>query len=182
MRRIINSTNVSLDGLIEAMERWHYAYIDEELSALVAEQLADVDALLLGRRTYEGWAETWPAETGPIADKLNGMTKYVASTTLDKADWTNTSIIDSNLADQVRKIKQQPGQNILTYGIGPVVKELLKHDLLDEIHLSVHPILAGTGNLSEMLFTEGLASKFELLNTRALTSGVVVLSYRPVPH
>lgn len=179
MRRIVSMAYMSLDGLIELMEHWHFDYIDDEVTKLVSDQLATSDALLMGRRTYEGFAETWPSATGDIADKINSMKKYVASTTLETADWTNSVVIKGDLAEEVGRIKQEPGQDILMYGFGPVAQTLVRHGLLDELHLGVHPVLAGTGGLSEMLFREGNAARLELIGTRPLGSGVVILSYRP---
>jgi len=178
-RRIINSTSVSLDGVIELMEHWHFDYVDDEYGQVMAEQLAPADVLLLGRRTYDSWAVAWPSRTGEIADKFNTMQKYVASTTMSTAEWQNTTIIKDNLVDEVRKIKEQPGGDIITYGFGPIAGELLRHGLLDEIHLAVNPVFAGVGSLDELLFQEGARARLDLLGTRALSSGVVVLSYRP---
>lgn len=179
MRRIVNITHMSLDGLIELMEHWHFDYVDGELTRHFSDQLAASDALLMGRRTYEGFAESWPSRTGEIADKINGMKKYVASTTMETAEWTNSVVIRSELAEAVTTIKQEPGEDILMYGFGPVAQTLIEHGLLDELHLGVNPVLAGTGGLSEMLFREGNAARLELTGTHALGSGVVILSYRP---
>ena len=181
MRRIVSFTNMSLDGLIELMEEWHFDYIDDETTKIAEQQLSTCDALILGRRTYDAFAETWPARTGAIAEKLNSMKKYVASTTLDKADWNNSTLIRGNLVEEVAKIKQQPGQDILMYGFGPVAQTLLQHGLFDDLHVAVHPVLTGVGGLGEMLFRPGNAARLELTGTHALASGVVVLSYRATP-
>lgn len=181
MRRIMNITYMSLDGLTEQMEHWHYDLIDDELTKHGSDLLATCDALVLGRKTFEGFAETWPSETSDIADKLNSMKKYVASTTLQTADqWTNSTLIKGDLVEEIAKIKQEPGQNIMMYGFGPVARTLVQHGLLDELHLGVHPVLAGRGELSEMLFHQGTTAKLELIGTHALASGVIFLTYRPV--
>jgi dihydrofolate reductase len=181
MRRIINSTNVSLDGLIDKMELWHFDYVNDELSALVAEDLFACDALLMGRATYDIFASAWPARTGDaVADKFNAMAKYVASSTLKDPEWNNTTVIVGDLVEEVAKLKQQPGQDIIMYGFGPVARTLLDNGLLDEIRIWVHPVLAGTGELSDMLFSEGSVSKLTLVGNKPLGSGVVVLSYQPV--
>lgn len=178
MRRIINSTFVSLDGLTEHLERWHFDYIDDDANAFTAELLSRSDALLMGRLTYESFAGAWPSRSGEIADKINAMRKYVASTTLRTAEWTNSTIVEGDLVEAVAKIKQEPGKDILMYGVGQVAETLLKHGLLDELHLWVHPVLAGTGGLGDMLLREGNSARFELAGTRTFGSGVVVLSYR----
>jgi dihydrofolate reductase len=179
MRRIINSTYVSLDGLTEHLERWHFEYIDDDADAFTLELLSTSDALLMGRRTYESFAEAWPPRGGEVADKINAMTKYVASSTLEKADWHNSTVIEGDLAEAVAKLKQEPGRDILTYGVGSVAETLLEHGLLDELHLWVHPVLAGVGGVGDTLLHDGNSARFKLAGTRTFDSGVVVLSYQP---
>lgn len=182
MRRIVSITHMSLDGLIETITQWHFDYVDDELNALTAAQLATSDALILGRRTYEGFAEAWPTATGKVADKINNMRKYVVSGTLESAEWTNTTVIRGDVAAEVARIKAEPGDDILMYGFGPVAETLLRHGLLDEIQIGINPLLTGSGGLDEMLFRPGNAAKLELVGTRPLKSGIVILSYRPLPN
>ena len=178
MRRVVNSTNVSLDGLIGRMELWHFDYVDEEMSTIVAKDLAACDALLMGRATYDVFAQAWPARTGdPVADKFNAMKKYVASTTLTDPEWNNTTVIEGDLAEAVAKLKEQPGQDIMVYGIGPVTRTLLDNDLLDDLRLWVHPVLVGTGEPGDMLFGEVATTKLDLVDVKALSSGVALLTY-----
>jgi dihydrofolate reductase len=179
MRRIINSTYVSLDGLTEHLERWHFEYIDDDATAFTSELLSTSDALLMGRRTYESFAEAWPPRSGEVADKINAMTKYVASSTLQKADWRNSTVIEGDLVEAVTKLKREPGQDILTYGVGPVAETLMDHGLLDELHLWVHPVFAGVGGAGDTLLRDGNSARFKLAGTRTFDSGVVVLSYQP---
>ncbi len=181
MRRIVNSTNVSLDGVVEIMGSWpwHFEYVDDEFDALTRDHLAACDALLMGRRTYESFAEAWPSQNGDYADRINSMRKYVASTTLRKADWTNSTVIDGDLVKEITKIKEQPGQDVLMFGFGPVARTLLQYDLLDEIRLWVHPVLVGAGSPSDLLFREGDASRLKLVENKTLASSVVILSYQP---
>jgi dihydrofolate reductase len=179
MRRIINSTYVSLDGLIEHLERWHFEYRDDATNKFDWDQLAASDALLMGRRTYEGFAEAWPSQTGEFADKINSMQKYVASTTLAQADWTNAVVIKGDLVEAVSKLKQRPGQDILMYGFGPVAHTLLQHGLLDEVRLWLHPVFVGMGGPSDLLFRGGNTSRMKLVATKTLGSGIVILSYKP---
>ena len=126
MRRIINSTNVSLDGVVEIMGGWgwHFEYVADAFDELTRDHLAACDALLMGRRTYETFAEAWPSQTGDYADRINSMKKYVASTTLDKAAWTNSTVIHGDLVEEVTKLKELPGQDIMMFGFGPVARTL----------------------------------------------------------
>jgi dihydrofolate reductase len=178
MGKIVNSTFVSLDGVINHMERWHFDYIDAETDALALQQLRDSDALLMGRHTYDVYAGVWPDRDGEVADRINAMTKYVASTTLRSADWESTTILEGDLIEAVTKLKQDPGQDILMHGYGPVAKSLVRHGLLDELVLWVHPVLAGIGAVDDLVLSQDLTAKLRLLEARPLTSGVVVLSYQ----
>jgi dihydrofolate reductase len=181
MRRIINSTNVSLDGIGEIMGGWgwHFEYVDDAFDELTWDHLAACDALLMGRRTYESFAEAWPSQAGDYADKINSMKKYVASTTLEKADWTYSTVIDGDLVEEVTRIKELPGRDILMFGFGPVARTLLQHGLLDEIRLWVHPVLVGAGSPTDLVFREGTVSRMKLVDNKTLASGIVILSYQP---
>jgi dihydrofolate reductase len=179
MRRIINSTYVSLDGVIEHPEQWQFDYLDDATNKFESDQLFASDALLMGRRTYQSFAEAWPSQTGPFADKINTMPKYVASTTLQQADWPNTTIITGDLVQEATKLKQQPGNDILMYGFGPVAQTLLAHGLLGEVRLWVHPVFVGTGSPSGLLFREGNSARMTLVDGTPLGLGIVILSYRP---
>ena len=178
MGKIVNSTFVSLDGVINHMERWHFDFIDAETDAIALQQLRDADAMLMGRYTYASYASVWPGRDGDYADRINALPKYVASTTLKAPEWANTSVLDGDLVDAVSKLKQKPDQTILMHGYGPVAKTLARQGLLDELHLWVHPMLAGVGGPSDMLISEGLNKRLSLLDVKTLSSGVVILSYR----
>ena len=106
MGKIVNSTFVSLDGVINHMDRWHFDFIDAETDAFALQQLRESDALLMGRDTYDVYASTWPGRDSEHADRINAMTKYVASTTLKTADWANTTILEGDLIEEVTKLKQ----------------------------------------------------------------------------
>jgi dihydrofolate reductase len=177
MGKIINSTFVSIDGVINHMDAWHFAYIDDETDQITLEQIMASDALLMGRNTYDVYASAWPQREGAYPTKINSIRKYVASTTLDKADWNNTTVIKGDLVAEVSKLKEQPG-DILMHGFGPVARTLIDNGLLDVLHLWVHPHFAGAGTTGDMLFSEGNNARLELLDNRALKSGVVLLSYQ----
>lgn len=180
MGKVVNSTFVSVDGVINHMEVWHYDYIDDETEQIAIEQVQASEALLMGRNTYEGFAPAWSKRDGTLADRINSMPKYVASTTLDKADWNNTTVLKGDLVAEVGRLKQQGG-DILMYGFGPVAHTLMANGLLDVLHLWVHPHFAGVGGPGDLLLRPGSDTRLELLGTRTLKSGVVMLSYSTAP-
>ena len=177
MGKIVNSTFVSIDGVINHMEVWHFAYIDDESEQIALEQMQASEALLMGRHTYDVYASAWPERDGVVAERINSMPKYVASTTLDKADWNNTTVIKGDLVAEAAKLKQQGG-DILMHGFGPVANTLISNGLLDVVHLWVHPHFAGVGRPGDLLLNEGNNTRLELIGTRILKSGVVLLSYQ----
>jgi dihydrofolate reductase len=182
MRRLINSTFVSLDGVINHMDRWHFEFIDDETEAVALRQLEGCDALLMGRHTYDAYAGAWPGRDGALADRINEVTKYVASTTLREPEWANTTVLDGDLTAAVAWLKQEPGADILMHGYGPVAKTLLRDGLLDRLCLWVHPKLAGVGTFDDMIFSEGLNRRLQLDECDVLASGVVLLTYRTDEH
>jgi dihydrofolate reductase len=180
MRRIINSTYISIDGVIENPQDWPSGRHEDDGRGgqIQTELLLGCDALLLGRRTYDGFAPLWPTLSGdPYSDHINAMEKWVASTTLADPQWNNTEVIAANLAEEIARRKQGPGANIVQYGFGPVTRELIEHDLLDELRLWVHPFFVGHGGPQDLLFREGPATQLELSDTTALASGIVILTY-----
>jgi dihydrofolate reductase len=186
MSKIVVSTYMTLDGVIEAPHTWPFhSNRDETEAKFVKDTLFEAGALLMGRETYEGFAPVWSSRTaaddGPgsegFNDRINAMPKYVASTTLNEPLEWNSSLIKGDVAKEVAKLKQQPDQNILMYGSGPVANLLMQHGLVDELHLWMYPIVMDKG---KRLFTD--ASTFpvlKLLDTRVFTSGIVVLIYQP---
>lgn len=179
MGRVVVSTYVTLDGVMEAPEKWSLQYFDEEAAKYAHDQLFASDALLLGRKTYEGFAAAWPSmtdETG-FADRMNGLPKYVASTSLDKAEWNNTTVIEGDVAEEVSRLKQQTGGDILMYGSADLMRTLMRHDLVDEYRIWVQPIVVGGGK--RLFGEEGEAKELGLAGTTTFGSGTVVLSYEP---
>ena len=178
MRKIVNSTFVSLDGVINHMDRWHFDFIDDELEGLALEQMRASDALLLGRHTYDIYASAWPGRDGELADRINAIAKYVASTTMQTADWENTTIISGDLVDAVTRLKAEDGKNILMHGYGPVAKTLMRNGLLDELCLWVHPVLAGVGTTADMIWGEDVHARLTRSDVTPFASGIVVLTYQ----
>jgi dihydrofolate reductase len=181
MGKLINSTYITLDGVVEGPHLWPSLGRpgDERADRIQADLLLACDALLMGRRTYESFAPVWSTRAGdPFTDHINAMPKYVASTTLTDPQWANTEVIDGDLVAAVTRLKQAPGRDIVQYGYGPIARLLLAHGLLDELRLWVHPLILGRGQPGELLFGESPAVAFELAETTPLSNGIVILSYR----
>jgi dihydrofolate reductase len=177
MRKIAASLFISLDGVVEAPETWHFPYFNDEMGQIVGAQMAQRDTMLLGRRTYQEFAGYWPDQTGDIADEMNGTPKLVASTTLDTVEWANSSLIKGDVAEELAAIKQGPGKDISIVGSPTLVRSLLSSGVLDELNLLVHPIVVGRG---KRLFVDGTDSiRLRLAGSTTLGTGVLSLSYTP---
>jgi dihydrofolate reductase len=180
MRKITAGLFVSLDGVMESPEKWHFPYFNDEMAEAVGAAMAATDAMLLGRVTYQEFASYWPgvsSEDQPFADHMNNTPKYVVSTTLSKAEWQNSTLINGNIADEIAKLKQQSGKNIGITGSATLIQSLLQEDLLDELGLMIHPVVVGTGR---RLFKEGGDQKgLKLVDSKTFSTGVVYLTYQP---
>ena len=187
MRKVVVSEYVTLDGVMEdpgGAEKtkhggWSFQFWSEEAAKFKFDELFASDALLLGRVTYQGFAAAWPTVTDEagFADRMNGLPKYVVSTTLEEVTWNNSRLIKGNVAEEVTRLKQQSGQDILVGGSGELVQTLMQHDLVDEYRLMVHPVVVGGG---KRLFRDGSDMRvLRLVETKAFSSGVVILSYEP---
>lgn len=186
MGKVVVSEFVSLDGVMEdpggAEEFEHGGWVFQfdrgaEGDKFKLDEVMEADALLLGRVTYEGFAEAWPSRTDEagFADKMNNMPKFVVSTTLDQAEWNNSTLIKDNVADEVSRLKEHPGGNLLIAGSRQLVHTLMQHDLVDEYRLMVFPIVLGSG---KRLFPEGTdTTRLRLLDSKSVGSGVLVLTY-----
>lgn len=181
MRKIINSTYVTLDGVIDN-PMWTMPYFDAEAAAFAGSQTDAADALLMGRATYEGFAASWPTrdESDPTtgAAYFNNVKKYVASTTLTDPEWNNTEVLQGDTVEAVRALKEQDGGDILQYGYGSLTTTLIKAGLLDEVRFWIHPVLVGGPSLTAPL--ADVKATFELVDTRVHKNGVIIASYRPV--
>ena len=181
MRKIINSTYISLDGVVELPHKWPTIErpSDDRGDKIQTDLLMACDAVLMGRRTYEVFAPVWPTRSGdPLSDRMNTMPKYVVSTTLTDPDWANTTVISGDVAARIRQLKEEPGQDIVQYGFGAVSTLLMEHGLLDELRLWIHPLFVGKGNSDDVLFPKGPPTQFVLTDSTILKSGMVILSYR----
>jgi dihydrofolate reductase len=186
MARIVVTEFVSLDGVMEdpgGAEDFRYGGWtfeiergDEGNKFKLDETMAS-DALLLGRRTYEGFADAWPSREGEFADKFNEMPKYVVSSTLKDPDWTNTTVLDGDLVDEVSKLREGPDGEIVVHGSAQLVHALVEHDLVDEVRLMVFPVVLGSG---KRLFGETSDKKrLRLVSSQTVGDGVAVLVYEP---
>ncbi|TQM45493.1 dihydrofolate reductase family protein [Pseudonocardia cypriaca] len=190
MRTLMVAAFISLDGVVQApggpdedrdggFEHggWAVPHIDDEVLARAIGSTARADALLLGRRTYEEFAATWPLASAddPIGSKWNAVPKYVASRTLTSVSWQNSTLLDGEAADAVAELKKSDGGEIQVHGSGQLVQTLLTHDLVDELHLVVIPVLIGSG---KRLFGSGtVPARFDLVASATTRSGVVVGRY-----
>jgi dihydrofolate reductase len=178
MRKLVESTFMSLDGVISNPQEWSPPYWDDEHTAYASGLLYSSDAMLLGRKTYEGFAQAWPERAGSndFADRFNGLPKYVASRTLPpgEAEW-NATVLDGDVAAAVRSLKEQPGENIVKYGTGEFSKTLLENKLVDEYHFWVFPEVVGSGDR----LLDGFRATLKLVDTTRFKSGIVVLELAP---
>ncbi len=180
MRKIVATEFVTLDGVMEEPGEWSVQFRNEEAAKFKLDELFASDALLLGRLTYQGFAAAWPSMTDEegFADRMNSLPKFVVSTTLKEVAWNNSTLISENIPEEVAKLKQQPGQDILIYGSADLVHTLMQHGLIDEYRLMVHPIVLGRG---KRLFRDGSdTTALRLMDTRTTSTGLVILTYEPV--
>jgi len=179
MSKVVLSEFISLDGVIEEPHEWHFPFTDAGTGQYKFDELFAAGSLLLGRVTYEGFAAAWPSMTDEqgFADRMNSLPKYVVSSTLESADWNNSTVIRENVVEEITRLKQQQGLDILIYGSAELANSLVPHGLIDEYRLMVHPIVVGRG---KRLFSEGLdTTTLKLVETQTFSKGVVVLTYAP---
>lgn len=179
MRKIVAGLFMSLDGVVEAPERWGYQYFSDEMTEAINAGIAQADAVLMGRRTYLEFAEIWPDQGSevPMADFLNNSHKYVVSTQLDKLDWGPASLITGNLADELMDLKREPGKNIQIPGSPRLVRSLLLNGLLDELILNICPIVVGPGLRLFQDVTD--QTPLKVAQSSSLSTGVIAVTYQP---
>jgi dihydrofolate reductase len=176
---IYASMFLTLDGVMEAPHVWHPAYVSEESMTMLAEQMAGATAMLLGRRTYEDFAGYWPRQPSevPLADATNNIRKYVLSNTLSEAAWDKTTVLDGDLVTATRALKERE-HSVLVPGGARLVQALLREHLLDELRITLDPIVVGSGRT---LFADrSSTTRLQLGDSRRLPHGVIYLAYRPV--
>ncbi len=178
MRKLIEATFVSLDGVVGSPEKWALPFFDDENKSYALSRLSEFDAFLLGRVTYEKFAASWSRIKGDAYfDRINSLPKFVPSTTLRETT-RNATLIKGDVVEEVSRLKNQSGKNIMKYGAGQLDRTLVQHNLIDEFHFSIFPIAVGSGQrLFEGIDTTHL--KLKLTGTTRFGNGVVVLSYQP---
>lgn len=189
MRKLVVGTFLSVDGVMQGpgapdedteggfeLGGWQVPLFDDEVGAAIDGWMAEMDALLLGRKTYEIFAGFWPNADDPIAERLNTVQKYVASRKLQSVEWQNTTLLSSDAADAVRELKAGDGGEIHVTGSGDLIQTLIAHDLVDEFRLIIHPVLLGSG---KRLFGDGtVPTGLELVESRTTSTGSVIQVYR----
>lgn len=195
--RVVVSEFISLDGVVEAPDQWHVQFFTREMGRYKFDELFASDALLLGRVTYQGFAEAWPSrsdaavvadvvagggaietsEMDGFASRMNSLPKYVASTTLKQVEWNNSKLMQGDIVAEVSQLKQQPGQDILVVGSIGLCQTLMKHNLIDEYRLMIHPVVVGRGK--PLFQNESFMKVLNLAGTQVFGSGVIVLTYHP---
>ena len=181
MGKIVSNFFISLDGVVEAPDQWHFPYFNDEMGAAVEAGVESSEAFLLGRVLYSEWSEFWPQQ-GPemeFSSFINEVPKYVVSSTLDDAAWNNSTVISGDVAAGVRDLKDRVSGDITMSGCATTVRWLLAEGLLDELHLLVHPVLVRHG---AQLFGEGQTIPLKLLSSQVFETGVLYCVYGPDPN
>lgn len=174
MTKIIESTLISADGVVNNPGAWAFPYFNEEFAQEATELLLGCDAMLLGRVTYEDLSRQWPSQTGPFADAINGIRKYVFTSKLDRADWNNTVILRGDVVKEVTRLKEESEKNLVLFGHGQLSRTLLAGGQLDVLRLAVHPVVVGHQYGGS---TENPQTPLKLISAHPRKSGVVVLTY-----
>jgi dihydrofolate reductase len=184
MGKIVVTEFVSLDGVMEdpggaedyAHGGWTFEIERGEGDRFKIDELRDTDALLLGRKTYEGFAAAWPSREGDFADKFNSMPKYVVSNTLRDPEWSNSKVLEGDVAEEVARLKESTDGNIVVHGSAQLVQDLIEHDLVDELRLMVFPVLLGSGK--RLLGETSDKKPLRLTDSKTVGDGVSILTLR----
>jgi dihydrofolate reductase len=176
--KIVSNFFISLDGVVESPDKWHFPYFNDEMGAAIGRATATAEAFLMGRVLYEEWVGYWPSQSDdvPFASFINTVPKYVVSNTLEKAEWNNTTVVSGDVAARVREIKERTAGDIAMSGSPTLARWLLDNRLLDELCLLVHPIAVGRGH---RLFEDTPTHPLRLLRSETFTTGVLNLAYAP---
>jgi len=180
MRKLIITEFMTLDGVIEAPDKWSIQYWNEAISNFKREEVFSADSFVLGRVTYDGFSKAWPTMegTGDFGERMNSLPKYVASKTLKQEDmiW-NANVMSDDVVEKINELKNQQGMNILVAGSPDFAQTLIKEKLVDEFWLLVYPVTLGQG---KKLFQDGAETKLQLLETKDMGSGVVLIKYATI--
>ena len=179
MAKLIMWNLMTLDGFVEGPDRdisWHFDVWGEELEQLSIAQLQSAGGLLFGRVTYELMAKHWPSASGEVADLMNALPKVVFSRSLTKSDWNNTQLFGDDVPGTVARLKRESAGDILLFGSADLAASLIPHRLIDEFRIALNPIILGGG---APLFKPGEPVKLKLLDSRTLSSGIVIVRYAP---
>lgn len=179
MRKIVAGLFISLDGVVEAPQDWHFPYFNDEMGEAVAAQAEAADTMLFGRNTFEEFAGFWPQQGSdvPFADVINNTPKVLVTTTLKGVDWGPTSIIDHDVVKAITALKERPGKDISITGSPTLVRTLLRDGLLDELRLLVHPIVVGHGK--KLFADEDQPIPLKLIDSKTFQTGVQAMTYVP---
>jgi dihydrofolate reductase len=182
MRKLINSTYITLDGVIEGPHLWPSLKggTSTEGETIQADLIETCDIVLMGRRTYDVFAPAWSSRSGDrVSDRINTMRKVVVSTRLTDPEWNNSEVIAGDVVGRVRELKAEDGGHIIQYGFGDVSRLLLEHGLFDQFQLWIYPQLVGPRDARDLLYRPGTAATFDLMDARALSNGIILATYAP---
>ena len=182
MRQLINSTYITLDGVVEGPHLWPSlkSGTSGEGDTIQTDLLKACDIVLMGRRTYDVFAPTWSSRHGdPYSDRINVMRKVVVSSTLTDPQWKNTEVIAGDVVGRVHNLKNEDGGHIVQYGFGDVSRLLLEHGLFDQLQLWIHPQLVGPSDVHDLLYRPGTAATFNLVDSTVLSNGIILATYAP---
>jgi dihydrofolate reductase len=177
MGAIIVTEFLTIDGIMEAPERWVFPFINKEIERLKLDEMASAEALLLGNVTYNVFAASWPSRTGELAEKMNAARKDVVSSSREVPRWNNAYVLNDDIVDAVSGFKKARGKDTIIAGSATLVQSLMRHDLVDEYRLLICPVVLGAGT---RLFREGAAADLRHIGTTTYDTGAVLLRYRPV--
>ena len=178
MGRIVSNFFISMDGVVESPDKWHFPYWDDRMGEIVGSGMSTTGAFLMGRRLYDEWSQYWPQQGPevPFSEYINGVSKYVVSNTLTEATWNNTTLVNGDVAARIREAKEQVDGDLGMSGSATTVRWLLANGLLDELALLVHPIAVGSG---QRLFEDTPTYPLRLVHSETLDSGVLHVRYQP---
>src|ERR1700674_3238030 len=178
--RLVATEYLSMDGVFEEPGHWSGPWFKEEAGKFKWDELQATDALLLGRNTYEGFAKAWPTMpgTGEFGEKMNSVPKYVVSSTLDKVEWTGSKLIKGNVSEEIKRVKKQPGGDLLLSGSGQLFNAMMRENLIDLCRFMLHPVVLGKG--MRLFEGGGKQRSLKLMETKRFATGIIVLEYEPV--